>query len=207
VAFVKHLVKLNHKVAVLKPIAAGAIFIDQQLKNDDAMRLLEVSNVGQPYDDVNPIIFQQAIAPHIAAFLNDKSLSVEDVYQHCLPALNASADMCIVEGAGGWLVPLNDNETMADLATKINLPVVLVVGMKLGCINHALLTIRSIQSYGLELSGWVANVLDEDMPELDNNIETLKRQINAPLMAKITASIILANKAIKRKISVIFQSQ
>ena len=105
--------------------------------------------------------------------------------EHCRPVIDSPADIVVVEGAGGWLVPLNDQKTVADLAEPLGCEIILVVGLKLGCLNHALLTVAAIQASGLKLAGWVANHLSSDMPYSHENIATLKKKIAAPLVAEI----------------------
>jgi dethiobiotin synthetase len=146
------------RVAGFKPVAAG---IDSEGHNDDVVRLRAVSTMQLGYEQVNPYCFREAIAPHIAA--RNESTFIElprilNVYRD----LAAQCDMVIVEGAGGFLVPLNNKQTGADLAKELGLQVILVVGMRLGCLNHALLTVEAIGARGLILWGWVANVLDAD---------------------------------------------
>ncbi len=168
-------------VAGFKPVAAGC---DDDGKNDDAKRLLAAGNVPATYEQTNPYCFSRPIAPHLAARLAGVSVEFP-----CILAsyreLAGRADKIIVEGVGGFCVPLNDQQDSADLASQLGLPVILVVGMRLGCINHALLTARAIAEYQLECAGWVANVLDADMPALQENIEALQQRIAAPLLGVI----------------------
>jgi dethiobiotin synthetase len=133
---------------------------------------------------INPYCFAPAIAPHIAA----QQAAVDIQFAPILEAfqqLRQLADVVIVEGAGGWLVPLNATQTIADLALALQIPVLLVVRIRLGCINHALLSAQAIQQSGLTLLGWVANCIDEDMPVMQENISTLKKMINAPCLAVV----------------------
>lgn len=185
----------------LKPIAAGCEWsnVDQekeikqgQWHNDDALLLQAASQPAQAYSCHNPIAFPQAIAPHIAAILNEQPLSVSSVLSACETGLLQQVDFHLIEGAGGWLVPLNDEETLADLAQQLankqGYKIVLVVGMKLGCINHALLTQHLILSSGLNIVGWVANHIDPDMSEQDANFEYLQQHIKAPCLGRIPFS-------------------
>ena len=178
----------------LKPIAAGCDWSQglSQWHNDDALLLQAASKPSQAYSTHNPFAFPQAIAPHIAATLNDQQLTVETVLNACEVGLQQDVDFHLIEGAGGWLVPLNDNETLADLANLLmkqqGYKIVLVVGMKLGCINHALLTQQLILSSGLELVGWVANHIDPEMSEQDANFEYLQGHIKAPCLGRIPYS-------------------
>jgi dethiobiotin synthetase len=169
------------RAAGFKPVAAGC---DEDGHNDDAKRLHAAGNVQADYGRINPYCFPHLIAPHLAARL--AGVTVE--FPRILAAyreLAAQADAVIVEGVGGFCVPLNDKQDSADLARQLTLPVILVVGMRLGCINHALLTVRAIADYQLECAGWVANVLDGDMPALQENIAALRERIAAPLLGVI----------------------
>lgn len=181
------------KVSCLKPVAAGAFDgVDEsgkpQWHNDDALILKEAASAQLTYSQVNPFCFKEAIAPHIAAKLNHQTVTLEQIRQH-MDSLKLTDDVCLVEGAGGFLVPLNDNESFADIPKAIGADVILVVGMKLGCINHALLTVQAIQAKGLKLTGWIANQVDPSMDVYQDNLETLTRMIDAPLLA------VVANKA------------
>lgn len=168
------------KTAGMKPIASGCEWIDGQWQNEDALAMIQQSNVSLPYTSVNPYAFEPAIAPHIAARQVNTEVSLS-VIQQQYQQIKQHSDAVIVEGAGGWLVPINDTETMADLATSLALPVVLVVAIKLGCINHALLSAQAIEQQGLELAGWVANHLDEQNESADI-VATLKQHIKAPCL-------------------------
>lgn len=174
----------------LKPVAAGADAIEEGgnrdgLANEDAVLLMQHSSVKLSYDQVNPVLLQQPIAPHIAAQREGKNLTVDRLAGYCRGALMTPADLVLVEGAGGWRVPLNRSQSMADLARELNFPVILVVGMRLGCLNHALLTAEAIVADGLPLAGWVANRIDPQMSCYQENLETLKNQLRAPLLAEL----------------------
>lgn len=171
------------KVAAMKPVASGCQMTIHGLRNDDALALQQAAAVKIDYQTVNPYAFAPAIAPHIAARQADIEIGLPSLLTN-FQKLQSVADAVVVEGAGGWLVPLNASETIADLAVKINLPVVLVVAIKLGCINHALLTANSIRASGLELAGWVANdFLNDD--QHDEIIESIKARINAPCLGVV----------------------
>ena len=134
----------------LKPVSAGCVEHDGQWVNDDALALQAESSLAPEYSLVNPLALQPAIAPHIAAAAAGLQISARDLIEHCNDALETHApDFAVVEGAGGWLVPLNYSETMADLAAGVGLPVILVVGMRLGCLNHSLLTATAINAHDL----------------------------------------------------------
>ncbi|MDX1398898.1 MAG: dethiobiotin synthase, partial [Oceanospirillum sp.] len=137
------------------------------------------------YEMVNPIALEPAIAPHIAAQEAGSQLSVSRSAGFARGIMMARADLLLIEGAGGWRVPLNSRETLADLAKNLKQPVILVVGMKLGCINHALLTAEAIKADGLEIAGWIANKIDPDMNRYQENLATLAQLIQAPLLAEI----------------------
>lgn len=171
------------KTVGMKPIASGCDWLDGEWKNDDALAMIKQSDVALPYTMVNPYAFEPAIAPHIAAKQADVSICLNTI-KKCYQQIKQQADAVVVEGAGGWLVPINDDHTMADLVHKLDLPVVLVVAIKLGCINHALLTAEAIQRKGLKLAGWVANHL-EQQSESDEIIETLKQGIDAPCLGVV----------------------
>lgn len=167
----------------LKPLAAGALELDGHRVNEDAYRLMQASSVSLPYASVNPVLLDEPMAPHIAAAREGKRLSIQSLAGYCRGALmTGSAEFTVIEGAGGWRVPLNSRETLAGLPQNLNLDVVLVVGMKLGCLNHALLTADAIQNDGLTLRGWVANCLEPQMNGLEANIQTLQQMIRAPLV-------------------------
>ncbi len=181
--------KQNKNIIAIKPIAAGCERIHGQLKNSDALAIIQTldashSRTSHPYEVINPIRLQSAVAPHIAATEEGISLSVESLQDACnLSQFNQ--DYVFIEGAGGWLVPLNETETMADFVVAELFDVVLVIGMQLGCINHALLTVENIKLRGLKLSGWIANCVDKEMMVLDDNIQTLCERIDSPLLGII----------------------
>ena len=173
----------------LKPVAAGCESTDQGLRNEDALKLMDASSIKLSYQQVNPVVLARAIAPHVAAKMEGKSLTASRIVGFCRGAMMHRADFVIVEGAGGWRVPLNNRETMADIPKQLSLPVILVVGLKLGCINHALLSAEAILKDGLEIAGWVANQIDPHMQASAESIETLKLAINAPLLGVVPFSI------------------
>lgn len=183
-ALVRHFAQQGLKSVGMKPIAAGCEWVDGVLQNSDVLQLRQASNVDAPLSLINPYAFQPPIAPHIAALQVGVEIALDKI-QQAFVQLSQLADVVIVEGAGGFLVPLNDTQTMADLAASLNIPVILVVGMRLGCINHALLSVQAIQARGLTLAGWVANQIDPNMAMLAENIQTLKQRISAPCLAKV----------------------
>jgi dethiobiotin synthetase len=168
----------------LKPVAAGCEKTAAGLRNADALLLQSVITESLVYEQINPIALEAAIAPHIAAQQEKRSLSADRLAGFCRGSLN-QAQLTLIEGAGGWRVPLNPSETLADLAKILRLPIILVVGVRLGCINHALLTVEAIRNDGLPLVGWVANCVDADMPVLEENIQSLAARIPAPCLGVI----------------------
>jgi dethiobiotin synthetase len=171
-------------VAGMKPVSAGCLKTKNGLRNDDAVQLQKASSIELPYDIINPYAYEPPIAPHIAAHQLGDQISINKI-EDCFNPIASQSDLVIVEGAGGWLVPINENETMADIAVRLNLPVVLVVGMRLGCLNHALLTVESIQNNGGKLAGWVANQIPPNMDKSAENIDSLEHRISAPLLGLI----------------------
>lgn len=169
----------------MKPVASGCAETEHGLRNSDALALMAQSTVQLPYSQVNPYAFVPAIAPHIAAEEAGVELCVTDLYQAAQVVLQQHADFTLIEGAGGWRVPISATEFLSDLAIALKLPVILVVGVKLGCINHALLTAQAIINDGLKLAGWVANVVDPHCARLAENLVTLKQQMPAPCLAEV----------------------
>jgi dethiobiotin synthetase len=149
----------------IKPISSGG---------NDAEILQRASTIKLPIELINPISFDLPIAPHLAANKIGHELTVDELINKTAPALNYPADVRIIEGAGGFLVPLNNAETMADFVVRCDLPVILVVGIRLGCLNHALLTYQAIKQSSAKFVGWIANCLDGDVDETDGMIETLR---------------------------------
>jgi dethiobiotin synthetase len=185
-ALLRAVAQAGLSTAAIKPVAAGAVSTPEGLRNDDALQLQAASTLQLSYGEVNPICLELALAPHIAAKQAGRRLSVERITGFCQGMLMQRADVTVVEGVGGWRVPLNDRETFADVAKQLKLPVILVVGMRLGCLNHALLTAEAILRDGLTLAGWVANTVDPAMPARAENVETLREQLlMAPLLADI----------------------
>ena len=175
----------------IKPVAAGCERVDGQLRNDDALRIQQEATVSLPYEVVNPVALEPAIAPHIAAAQAGVELRVAALADHCLGLASHDPDWMVVEGAGGWLVPLGarkrgeKGETLADLAEALSAEVLLVVGMRLGCLSHALLTVADLTRRGLRLAGWVACCIDRDMSERAANRATLEERIDAPFLGEV----------------------
>jgi len=164
----------------MKPIAAGCEDSPDGLRNEDALKLIEQSTVSLPYQQVNPVALKPAIAPHIALHEANKKVSINQLAGFCRGVLMKNADLTLIEGAGGWRVPLVRQHTLADLAKELQLPVILVVGLRLGCINHAVLSAEAIQRDGLPIAGWVGNTVGSEMPRLQENIGTLHDLLPAP---------------------------
>lgn len=182
---IRQFVASGYQTVGMKPIASGCeLGANGELINDDVLALNAVSNVRAPASLINPYAFAPAIAPHIAAQLVGISIRI-DAIQQAYTQLSKLAEVVIVEGAGGLFVPINATQTLADLAVQLNIPIILVVGIKLGCINHALLTVEAIQARGLNLAGWVANQIDPQMPMFEENLASLTQRIAAPRLGVV----------------------
>lgn len=188
-ALLRHFVSSGKRAVGMKPVASGCELSAHgiwqgQLVNDDVVALYEAGNVPAALELINPYHFMPAIAPHIAAEKAGVEIDI-DLIVRSYHTLAEMADVVVVEGAGGFFVPVNDQQTLADLAVKLKLPIILVVGMRLGCINHALLTVEAIRARGLTLAGWVANRIDPDMPMFDENLASLRQRIEAPCLSVV----------------------
>ncbi len=168
------------KAVGMKPVVAGS----ENGHWHDAEQLIAASNISAAREHINPYAFDPPVSPHIAARQAGIEIDLA-VIQRAYQALSNQADIVIVEGAGGFLVPVNQTQNGADLARALNLPVILVVGMRLGCLNHALLTAQAIRIAGLPLAGWVANCVDLEMLVLEENIATLERHLDCPLLGTV----------------------
>lgn len=184
VALIHALRQRGLKVAAMKPVAAGCEWVEGELANADVRALCAAANVHADPALVNPYTFAPAIAPHIAAAQAGIEIKLETIMS-AYAALSRAADVVVVEGVGGFRVPLSASLDTADLAQALNLPVVLVVGMRLGCLNHALLTAEAIHHRGLTWAGWVANELDPDMPALAENMVELKMRLPIPCLGRM----------------------
>ncbi len=172
------------RVAGMKPVASGATRTSAGLRNDDALAIQAACHLPFPYDWINPCCLESAVAPHLAAAAEGRSIDLEAILA-AAARLRAEADHLVVEGAGGWRVPLTQEADMAGLCRMLELPVVLVVGLKLGCLNHALLSAESILASGCRLAGWVATSLAPDMPLERENIDTLRALVPAPFLGHV----------------------
>ncbi|MCQ4315509.1 dethiobiotin synthase [Stutzerimonas zhaodongensis] len=171
--------------AAAKPVASGCERTTDGLRNNDALALLGECSLSMRYEQVNPFAFEPAIAPHLAAREAGIELSVAKLLQPVRDMLEMGADFSVVEGAGGWRVPLAGRETLSELSIQLGLPVILVVGVRLGCINHALLSAEAIARDGLHLAGWVANIVDPATSRLQENLETLTERLAAPCLGQV----------------------
>ena len=171
----------GYRAIGMKPLAAGT---DAHGKNEDVEYLIDASGMSVPQELLNPYLFAPPIAPHIAAAEAGVDIDIERIAAAC-EHLRGMADAVLVEGAGGFCVPLDRHHDIADLAARLALPVILVVGMRLGCINHALLTVEAIAARGLTLAGWVANRIDPLMLRCEENLAALSERIDAPLFGVI----------------------
>lgn len=181
-AFIRALVQAGKTVAAYKPVSAGCYKQAGQLINEDALFLLNESNSEQTLSQVNPIAFEAPIAPHIAAQNANITLTVEDCVTGYQNIQKIGADIIVTEGAGGWRLPLGNNQFLSSLAVQTNQQVIMVVNMKLGCLNHALLTYEAIKNDQLNCVGWVANC-QQTMPYLTENINELLSLLPIPLLA------------------------
>lgn len=157
----------------MKPVAAGGA--------EDVDALVAASSVAAPREAVNPYLLREPLSPHLAARRDGVGIDLERIAR-CFGELRGQADFLIVEGAGGFRVPLSETQDGADLAARLGLPVILVVGLRLGCLNHALLTAEAIRARGLRLAGWVANQVDAKMACVEENVDTLRARLAAPLL-------------------------
>ncbi|QZX83634.1 dethiobiotin synthase [Metapseudomonas otitidis] len=177
--------KAGLSTAAAKPVASGCERTAEGLRNSDALGLLAGCSLPLRYEEVNPFAFEPAIAPHLAAREAGVQLDVEALAGPVNAVLARNADFTLVEGAGGWRVPLVGGENLSDLAVRLGLPVILVVGVRLGCINHAVLSAEAIQRDGLVLAGWVANIVDPATSRLEENLATLAECLPAPCLGRV----------------------
>ncbi|UYZ83407.1 dethiobiotin synthase [Entomomonas sp. E2T0] len=171
--------------AAVKPVASGCEKTVEGLRNEDALALWEHCSLPLAYAEINPIAFEPAIAPHIAAQEARVNLSAVKLLPAIQVVLDKGADFNVIEGAGGWRVPLNDSEYLSDLAKNLKAPVILVVGVRLGCVSHALLTKQAIEQDGLQVIAWVANIVDPNMSRLDENLLTLHTHLALPCLGVV----------------------
>lgn len=177
--------QLGLSTLAAKPVASGCVVTAKGLRNSDALALIDESSVKLPYEAVNPFAFEPAIAPHVAAREAGVALSVPALRDAMQQVLAQHADFTLIEGAGGWRVPLSDHANLSHLAIALKLPVILVVGVRLGCINHALLSAEAIARDGLQLAGWVANIVDPRTSRLEENLSSLAERLPAPCLGRV----------------------
>lgn len=184
-AFLQAAQNRGEKAYGLKPLAAGCERGPEGMRNEDALLLQQYSNVELSYQQINPVSLAAAKAPHLAALDEGRQLSAQRLEGFCRGTLMQRADWRFIEGAGGWRVPLNARESLSALPARLQIPVILVVGMRLGCINHALLTAEAIARDGLVLAGWVANSCGPPMESLAENVQTLEALLPAPCLGEV----------------------
>lgn len=176
---IRALVAKGFRTAAMKPVAAGAVSVDGILHNEDVDALVSAANVPLPTELVCPYLLRTPISPNLSAMQDGREIDVSHIVD-CYRKIQQKADAVVVEGVGGFLVPFSKKTSSADLAEQLKLPVIMVVGLKLGCISHALLTAEAVRARGLVLAGWIANRIDPDMAFSDGNIETLENWLDAP---------------------------
>jgi dethiobiotin synthetase len=182
VNLIRTLARQQKRVVGMKPIAAGADATPEGLRNDDAVALWKAGNVDVEYAAINPYCLPTPVSPHIAAREAGVTIDIDRIVRS-YRQLETRAEVVVVEGAGGWLAPISDDSTMADVAKALRLPVVLVVGLRLGCLNHALLTAQSVAASGLELVAWIGSHLDPSFARPQENIATLEQRLRLPAAA------------------------
>ncbi|MGN8261338.1 dethiobiotin synthase [Pseudomonas sp. SMSB3] len=168
-----------------KPVASGCTMTAKGLRNSDAQALIDESSIKLSYEQINPFAFEPAIAPHVAAREAGIALEVAALAKAMVHVLAQQADFTLIEGAGGWRVPLSNHANLSDLAIALQLPVILVVGVRLGCINHALLSAEAIARDGLQLAGWVANIIEPKTSRLEENLASLAERLPAPCLGRV----------------------
>lgn len=183
-ALIHSLARNGLKVAGMKPVAAGAELRDGKLWNEDVALLSDEANVALPTHLIAPYLFKEAAAPHVAAALEDQQINPDTIFT-AFEQIRAQTEAVIVEGAGGFCVPLTPQIDLADIAARLQLDVILVVGLRLGCLNHAFLTAEAIAARGLRLAGWVVNQIDPAMPHQAANIEALRERLPAPCLGSL----------------------
>jgi len=184
-ALVRALRAAGRRVGVMKPVASGSRRTAQGLRNADALALMAAAGVPpEHYGAVNPFCFEPPVSPHIAAEEAKIEIDIGTIAHQC-DQIRGDCEWMVVEGAGGWLAPVNARQTMSDLARALSLPALLVVGLKLGCLNHAQLSWRAIRSDRVPLAGWVASAIDPDMSRVAENLDTLARVLGEPPLAVV----------------------
>ena len=183
-ALIEFFKEKGHLAIGMKPVAAGTELLDNQIINVDVYKFLSINSIRKPVEIINPYSFDQPIAPHIASNSSSNTILFSKIHENFL-LLEKECEYLFVEGAGGYKVPLTNNKATPDLISLLNIPIILVVGIRLGCINHTMLTVESISNHNHNLFGWVANCIDPNMIEVDENIKYLIDNIESPFMGKI----------------------
>ena len=179
---------INKESIALKPIASGCEWINNSLVNDDVLKLHKSTSINIPYDEINFYVFKDPVSPDIAARLNGTTILAKEVTDKCRTVINKhqdNVDYCFIEGVGGWQVPINDKEYMSDIVISLDIPVMLVVSIELGSINHALLSIRAMRADNVSIVGWIANIKSGSYSDLYRyeNVATIEKHIDIPLLA------------------------
>jgi dethiobiotin synthetase len=183
-ALVRGFKSLGARVAVMKPVASGGLRTSSGLRNADAVALMAAAQTQAPYPLVNPYCFEPSISPHIAA--KEAGIEVDAaMIRRNFETLASQADWVVIEGAGGWFAPINEHQTMADIAWQLSVPTLLVVGVKLGCLNHAQLTRLAIEARGVSFAGWIANGVDREVERGPENLASLERLLGEPALAVV----------------------
>ncbi|TRW96475.1 dethiobiotin synthase [Candidatus Methylobacter oryzae] len=185
IALMRYFKSRGQSVAGMKPVASGCLIQDGRLRNEDALLIQENASVPIDYDLINPYAYEFPVSPHIAGVKNPVDLQWLATKFELLKNM---ADIIVVEGAGGWCTPLNDRESISDLARALALPVIIVVAIRLGCINHARLTYQAVKQSGLNCAGWIAVCTDPELLCRDENIQTIKSTVHAPLLGLLPYS-------------------
>lgn len=185
VGLIKAFHRLGYSTLGIKPVASGCRKQNEKFFNEDALALQQASSIQLPYKHINPFAFKEPISPHLAAEKAGTHLTVRAIKEQIQFAYSKAADFCLIEGAGGWYTPINQNETLADFVIQEKIPVLLVVGMRLGCLNHAMLTYQAMKHDGVNVLAWVANCIDENMLYCDENMETLKAKLPVCFLGKV----------------------
>jgi dethiobiotin synthetase len=183
-ALIRGLRALGLSAAAMKPVASGAERTSKGLRNADALELIASTGLALPYSEVNPYCFGPAISPHIAAKEAGIRIDISTIKQ-MYEGLSARHDWVVIEGAGGWFAPIGERRNMADIAWALTVPALLVVGLKLGCLNHAKLTQAGIEARGVSFAGWIASAVDPAFERADENLGSLERLLGAPPLAVV----------------------
>jgi len=182
IALLEYFKRQEKVVLGMKPVASGCMLVDGRLKNEDALLIQKHASNKMPYELINPYAFELPVSPHLAAKQAGTVIDIKRI-KLAYQKLEQQSEVVIVEGVGGWLVPLNQNQDVSDLASLLGLPVIVVVGIRLGCINQARLTFSEIRRSGVQCLGWIASCVQQDMLMQTENIETLNHYADMPLLA------------------------